>query len=263
MSQPVVADLLADPRRRRPRRRRLGLAVAGLAALLLIPVGVFAGHQFTDVPASNTFHASIARVKDAGITAGCSTTKFCPSATVTRGQMAAFLTRVAPRAATSWWAEDALANDTEVTLAQLSVKGAEGTGGTASVVVNASVSIYTEDATGCPCTGAFYVVSDSGFGSWTQYATVTELNVSAEDELGAVTEFAVGSTSLSVLLTIPSGVTEDVYLVGWLDKGTAVLTYGEMVASVANFNGTGANVEVPATSGERPGFGPSRQGVRP
>jgi S-layer homology domain len=274
MSEPVVADLLARveelertgrvappaPRRRRPRRRYVGLAVAALTALLLVPVGVFASHQFTDVPNSNTFHASIGRVKDAGITAGCSPTQFCPNNEVTRGQMAAFLTRVAPRASTSWWPETELVDDSEMLLAQLAVKGAEGAGGTAAVVVNASVSVVTDDVAGCPCTGAFYIVSDSpGFGSWTQYATATDINISFEGDEG-LEELAVGSTSLSVLLTIPSGVTENVYLIGWLDHGSAVFTYGEMVASVANFDGAGGNVQIPVTSGDRPGSGPSRQG---
>jgi hypothetical protein len=275
MSEPVVADLLArveelersglgappPARRRRPRRRHVGLAVAALTALLLVPVGVFASHQFTDVPNSNTFHSSIARVKDAGITAGCSATRFCPNDTVTRGQMAAFLTRVAPRAATSWWPDEELAGDTPVLLGELTVKGAEGAGGTASVVVNASVSVYTEDVSGCPCTGAFYIVSDSvGFGSWTQYATASEINASYIDLDGeTVIDVGIGSTSLSVLLTIPSGVTETVYLYGFLERGTAVLTYGEMVATVANFEGTGGNVQIPDTSGGRPGSGPAQR----
>jgi hypothetical protein len=273
MSEPVVADLLArveelertgrsappTPSRRRPRRRHVGLAVAALTALLLVPVGVFASHQFTDVPNSNTFHSSIARVKDAGITAGCSPTQFCPNTTVTRGQMAAFLTRVAPRAATSWWPDTELVDDGEVLLAQLAVKGAEGAGGTASVVVNASVSIYTDDIAGCPCTGAFYIFSDSaGFGSWTQYASVSEFNVSIDDG-ETITDYAVGSTSISVLLPIPSGVTENVYLIGWLSQGSAVVSYGEMVASVANFDGTGTNVQIPETTGGRPGSGPSQR----
>jgi glucose/arabinose dehydrogenase len=47
---------------------------------------------FTDDETS-THEADINRVAAAGITTGCSPTTFCPSATVTRGQMAAFLRR--------------------------------------------------------------------------------------------------------------------------------------------------------------------------
>jgi hypothetical protein len=279
MSEPVVADLLArveelertgrsappTPRRRRPRRRHVGLAVAALTALLLVPVGVFASHQFTDVPNSNTFHSSIARVKDAGITAGCSPTQFCPNSTVTRGQMAAFLTRVAPRASTSWWPDEVLDDIGEqVQLAHIVVKGAEGQGGTSAVVVNASVSVYTEDPTGCPCAGAFYIVTASpGNRSFTQYATVTELNAIWDDGEETTFEIGVGSTSLSVLFTIPSGVTEDVFLYGSLNRGTTLFTTGEMVASVANFDATGANVLIIGTAGEGEGTGPSRQGSQP
>ncbi len=47
---------------------------------------------FTD-DASNKHQANINRIATAQITAGCSTTTFCPSGTVTRGQMASFLAR--------------------------------------------------------------------------------------------------------------------------------------------------------------------------
>lgn len=48
---------------------------------------------FSDVPATNTFYAAIEAAAKAGITQGCSATKFCPDDPVTRGQMAAFITR--------------------------------------------------------------------------------------------------------------------------------------------------------------------------
>ncbi len=89
----------APPLTPRPRRRRMRLIGGVLLAIVAVavPVGVFASHQFTDVPTSNTFHGSIDKIKTAGITAGCTATKYCPNDPVTRGQMAAFLTRAATR----------------------------------------------------------------------------------------------------------------------------------------------------------------------
>jgi hypothetical protein len=52
--------------------------------------------EFGDVDESNTFRADIAWLSNSGITAGCNppaNDRFCPDATVTRGQMAAFLAR--------------------------------------------------------------------------------------------------------------------------------------------------------------------------
>jgi hypothetical protein len=46
---------------------------------------------FTDD--DGTFETSINRVAEAGITSGCTATRYCPNANVTRGQMAAFLHR--------------------------------------------------------------------------------------------------------------------------------------------------------------------------
>jgi hypothetical protein len=68
------------------------LVVAGILAL---PVGyVLGSHQFSDVPTDSTFHSDIDAIKDAGITAGCTPTTYCPKGYVTREQMAAFLNRL-------------------------------------------------------------------------------------------------------------------------------------------------------------------------
>lgn len=55
---------------------------------------VLANHQFSDVPNSNIYHADIDALVASGVTAGCGGNNFCPNASVTRGQMAAFLNRL-------------------------------------------------------------------------------------------------------------------------------------------------------------------------
>jgi hypothetical protein len=47
---------------------------------------------FTDVPCSNPFSAWIYELVSRGITAGCGGSLYCPTASVTRFQMAVFLT---------------------------------------------------------------------------------------------------------------------------------------------------------------------------
>ena len=61
-------------------------------ALGLPPAGA---DYFTDDSAS-MFESQINSVAEAGITGGCAASRFCPSSTVTRGQMAAFLDRALP-----------------------------------------------------------------------------------------------------------------------------------------------------------------------
>jgi hypothetical protein len=76
---------------------KLSLALAVLA-VVLIPVAAVASHQFTDVPDSNIFHDDIAWMRDNNVTKGCNpptNDKYCPSNTVTREQMAAFMRRLA------------------------------------------------------------------------------------------------------------------------------------------------------------------------
>jgi hypothetical protein len=49
--------------------------------------------RYLDVPPSSTFYRFIDRLAVLGITNGCGGGNYCPTMTVTRGQMAAFLVR--------------------------------------------------------------------------------------------------------------------------------------------------------------------------
>lgn len=258
LERAVAARRPATPDRHPSRRRRVALIAATLIALLAVPIGAFASHQFTDVPNSNTFHASITKVKLAGITSGCSATRFCPNDNVTRGQMAAFLARSAPRAETAFFDGATLATE-ELYYASFDIKAGEGTGGTAAIVVNASVSVSTLDASGCPCTAAFYIYSDSSpYSSYVQYATVTATNIDIPDD----GTYGIASTPITVLLYVPTGVTETVYLVGYMVDGAPLQAWGEMVGTVALFDGVGNNAVMPTVSaGVRTG-GPGARGAR-
>lgn len=273
MPDPVIVELMARIEelesaavrpggrtvgRRVTRQRRVALSIVALAGLLLVPVGVFASHQFTDVPNSNTFHSSISKVKLAGITSGCSATKFCPNDSVTRGQMAAFLARSAPRAETAFF-DGATLEMTEFYYASFDIKAGEGTGGTAAIAVDASVSVSTLDASGCPCTAAFYIYSDSSpYTSYLQYATVTDTNIDIPDDA----TYGIATTSITVLLYVPTGVTETVYLVGYMVDGTPLQAWGEMVGTVGLFDGVGNNVVMPTTSAGVPTSGPGGRVAR-
>jgi hypothetical protein len=77
---------------------RRSLIVGTVVTLLLLPIAAYAANQFTDVPSSNVFHDAIDWMKDNGITLGCNppaNDKYCPNNPVTRGQMAAFMKRLA------------------------------------------------------------------------------------------------------------------------------------------------------------------------
>lgn len=73
-------------------------AVVAVLAAFVAPVTAMAVDQFTDVPDTNIFHSDIAWLADNDVTKGCNppaNDKFCPSSNVTRGQMAAFMKRLA------------------------------------------------------------------------------------------------------------------------------------------------------------------------
>lgn len=82
------------------KRRNLTTMIltAAVAVVVTIPTAVWASHQFTDVPNSHTFHNAIDWMKVNNITVGCNppaNTQYCPDDNVTRGQMAAFMKRLA------------------------------------------------------------------------------------------------------------------------------------------------------------------------
>jgi hypothetical protein len=62
---------------------------------------------FSDI-GGNKHADSINRAKEAGLTAGCGGSRYCPSGAVTRGQMASFLARALdlPRASRDWFRDD-------------------------------------------------------------------------------------------------------------------------------------------------------------
>ncbi len=83
---------------RRRGARIVGLLVVALT-MALAPLGLLASDRFTDVPPQTQYshHDDINAIADAGITVGCGgdPTTYCPTADVTRGEMASFLARTA------------------------------------------------------------------------------------------------------------------------------------------------------------------------
>lgn len=66
-------------------------------ALLLIPAVALGAGVFEDVPEGHTFEADIEWLASTGVTRGCNppdNDQYCPEASVTRGQMAAFMHRL-------------------------------------------------------------------------------------------------------------------------------------------------------------------------
>jgi S-layer homology domain len=84
----------------RTRHRSIGwstFVVVALTAAVVAPVTAWAQHRFADVPPHHTFAADISWLATTGVTEGCNRdgSLFCPEDRVTRGQMAAFLHRLA------------------------------------------------------------------------------------------------------------------------------------------------------------------------
>jgi hypothetical protein len=64
--------------------------------MIVAPASVWASHTFTDVPPDAFYHDDATALRNAGVTLGCTFdgSQYCPDDFVTRGQMAAFLSRL-------------------------------------------------------------------------------------------------------------------------------------------------------------------------
>jgi hypothetical protein len=81
-----------------PKRLLKAVLVLTIVGAVIAPIAVSASHTFTDVTDNNVFHDHITWLADAGVTKGCNpptNDQFCPDDNVTRGQMAAFMKRLA------------------------------------------------------------------------------------------------------------------------------------------------------------------------
>lgn len=147
-----------QPRRRGDRRRllprRQGVLVLVLLATVALTVPASASHTFPDVPATSVHHDAIADIADAGVTAGCDDTRYCPSRAVTRDQMASFLSRsgghvAADHSVTTLAASGTTLSGVPVTVA-LDVPGTPG--GRQHAVIQGSVTVWHDGTvSGCPC----------------------------------------------------------------------------------------------------------------
>ena len=198
----------------RPRLAKRLTRVALVGLMLALPVMVSASHNFSDVPTSHTFHTAISRLYGARLTGGCTATRFCPGANVTRGQMAAFLNRGLGRGAGDVGGTgltDDWATFNDGVLAAVDLQHGGSPGGTGHVLVTASASAYTTLADTCPCELSLFLVnSDTGEESAGSFQLIANVPAPPDSEL---TEWYEGSASVSYLFTVASAAT-NTYLLG-------------------------------------------------
>lgn len=230
----------------------------GLVALMLaMPVMVSASHQFSDVPTSNTYHASIARLYGARLTGGCTATKFCPDANVTRGQMAAFLNRGLGRAAGGQFGtfdDDWTSIEAYFPVADVTLTAGGGTGGTAHAWATGNVAVWTNEPGVCPCEVEIYLVNDTtGEASDSYFATIgTEMPPPNPNDPDS--PYAQIVMPASFLFTVDSGVPNLIELVAKVFPTTPptapfVAGYeGELQVLYVPFGAAGGNPRHPTTT---------------
>lgn len=130
---------------------RTVVAVAALTALLTSGAAFAASETFSDVPEDHPFAEEIAAITEAGIMSGAPDGTFSPDEDVTRGSMAAFLSRGLGRAAADSGTASATEDRVEHPVAEVQIRaGAAGSqaGGYVVVTGNVNGSFLAAD---CPC----------------------------------------------------------------------------------------------------------------
>lgn len=136
---------------RRARRRASTLLTIAATLAIAVPMSVFASDTFTDVAPGNQFHPDINKIADAGITTGCGGGNYCPSSSVTRAQMAAFMSRgfgVSGGTNNSTTVSEAV---DEVDVLTLDFRTPGITGGTGYIAVTVEGTVLGTSSE-CPCT---------------------------------------------------------------------------------------------------------------
>jgi len=145
--------------------RKTSLVALLVVGALLVPLAVFASHQFNDVPDGHTFHNAIDWMKDNNITVGCNppdNTNYCPEDNVTRGQMSAVMKRLAENNVV-----DAATLDGKDSTEYLAVTSAQSFDwfATTNVVLAAAGTPIVETTIQAPVAGHLLVTADSSIGN--------------------------------------------------------------------------------------------------
>ena len=162
------------PSPRLPRLRRSTLVLTVAIAALAFPLGVLANHQFSDVPTGASYHDDVEALVNAGVTTGCGGGEYCPTDSVTRGQMAQFLNRLGNldgNSAPSVDADELDGFDSEAFMqpayAVVNADGSLGRGvGVASVThtpgAGSYIVFFDRDTSGCAFTATIGLSGASG-----------------------------------------------------------------------------------------------------
>jgi hypothetical protein len=213
------------------------LLVFGALAVVAVAAPASAADRFDDVTANSVHAGPIGEVADAGITAGCAIGRFCPRDEVTREQMASFLARSGTRSTFGTDITELTAsNGFDGVAASVTARSAAATGGTSTVTLHGSVTVYADSSDGgnvtaCPCEVEAFIYRDSdeaqGPSGWTQLP-------------GTFASSGRSSTSVPVtwMTTIPSGTSESFRIAVFLNDASpsGVRAEGALTAIVGPFS---------------------------
>jgi hypothetical protein len=228
--------------------RRKTAIVAGAVVALAVAVPT-AWAVFDDVPPSSPHYNDVNAIQGAGITGGCAPNLYCPDQFVRRDQMASFIARGDSRSGLSSTSEIEIGVDA-VDLGSLTISIGGVAGQTQFVKLDAAVTTYLEDATGCPCETGFIIYSeelDEPVSTFHYVTNGTEFSPS---------DFNSESGSATAVVQVPTATTQTFRVLAFRNDPAPVagdvFGYASLTAITAPFGSTGTNILGTATvSGDR------------
>lgn len=224
-----VAELRTEFDGKLRRRTRIGAAVLGIALIVAMAPMLVLAATFGDVTNANPFYTDISRVSGAGIAAGCGNGNYCPESNVTREQMAAFLSRASGRVSFDSYTASTLA-DNYATVAAVQIKAGNVTGGTANVLITATIALNPSSAS-LPTGGTFQLLFN---GDYLTDTTVVVGDVTHTQDNGM----------LQWVVAVPTGVVHDIALQAQRAFSTDANHWGTLTALYVPFDGDGTNANV-------------------
>jgi hypothetical protein len=226
---------------------RTVVGVAALTALLTSGAAFAASGSFSDVADDHPFADEIAAIAEAGIMSGAADGTFSPDDDVTRGSMAAFLSRGLGRAA----ADSGTASDTgdrvEQPVAEVQIRaGADGSqaGGYVVVTGNVNGSFLAAD---CPChvRSELLDVTDN---------TERAANIQSMGNTPTLVTAGFVSVTSTWVFPIAGGQTKIFRLNGssYVEGASTGQLSGQITAVYVPFDGLGNSPEAPDTDSSTP-----------
>jgi hypothetical protein len=220
---------------RMPKRWVRIAMIVGATALIVAPLTAVATHTFNDVPDSHTFHGDIEWLEAAGVTKGCNppaNTQYCPDDDVTRGQMSAFMRRLAENRVVD--ADKVDGKDASVLAGVTAAQGYDWFAGAGNVDLSATGTVIAETSIAAPAAGHLILIGNATVGNSPTAGSFYTIWIEVDEGTCGLDGTGVPSNGVNGATTLVADGTADDYSAGV--SGVAQVSEGDHTVTLCGAN---------------------------